>query len=138
MQTHLFGEDTASKSYLYSQNFTSFIFAILFLKEKSIVHTERRGNSTSKTLSNLKQSINCTQFFLWRVFTYLGRWKQLPKTWLNLENDSIFEDKSYWVHSSATILLRHNRSHKANILWSELNTMLTDSAIPVKYGFMHK
>lgn len=83
-----------------------------------MVHTERKGNLGSKTLSNLtiEQIINYTQFLLPRVFMYLGGGKQLPKALLNLESDSVFEDKSCQAHSSVTILFDWNMSHKANIL----------------------
>lgn len=83
-----------------------------------MVHTETKGNLGSKILSNviIEQIINYTQFLLPRGFMYLGGGKQLPKALLNLESDSIFEDKSCRAHSSVTILFDRNMSHKANIL----------------------
>lgn len=134
--TYLVRIQLQKASYIPKTSHPSYLQSYFQKKEYGPCWKKRKFNK--QTLSNLEQSIDCTQFFLWRVFIYVGKGKQLPKTWLNLESDSVFEDKSFWVHSSATILFNHNRSHKFNILWSELNTMLTDSAIPVKYRFMHK
>lgn len=80
MQTHLFGEDTASKSCLYSQNITSLILAVLFLKERlwSVLKEKGKGEPNIKqphSRARKSKSINCTQFFLLRVCYVLGQGK---------------------------------------------------------------
>lgn len=53
MQTHLFGEDTASKSLLYFSKDHILPICSLILNRKGMVHAEKKGNFGSKTLSNL-------------------------------------------------------------------------------------
>lgn len=54
MQTHLFGEETASKSCLCSQNITPLIPAVLFLKEGLWSPLkEKKKEKESQALSNL-------------------------------------------------------------------------------------
>lgn len=121
MQTHLL-EDTASKSLLYSQNITSLIFAVLFLKEYGQYWKKRKWRK-----QNVVEQINWLhKVFLNRSFYVLGGKGKGKNSCskpcnLHLESEGVPEDKSWQVHSSATILFMHNRSHKANALRSELN-----------------